>query len=243
MGTQIHIMNLEIDLLAEDTLLSKIQEYLSNDYLNVVHLVSMDDIQENNNETYHVMEGADLVLPGERAILSAHHVDVLESGGMVVDYNGLFQVMKDIDLEGKKCYFVIRTKKEAKSFYRIIRGMKMGCEGVGIYAADSDLAEASLINDINSKVPDIIYLALERGEQEKWISENRAKLNAKICICVGSVLSMIRMDNPAIPGWIRVLHLSRAYKAILRFPASHFFRKRIFQKKMADYNNKKQSGE
>lgn len=243
MGTKLRVMNLEVDLLTEDLFQETMQEYLSNDYLNIVHIIPLDYVEEEKEEIHQVLEESDLVLPGEKTIFANHHVDVLDTGGMVVNYKSLFRIMGDIGLKGKKYYFIMRNKNEAKSFFRLIQMMKLGCECVGIYAEDSGVTEEALINDINTKVPDLIFLCLDRGEQEAWIAENKAKLNAKLCLCMGGILPLIRRDNPIVPRWVRFLHLEKPYRAILRIPTSHFFRKRIFQRKMADYNNKKQSKE
>ena len=88
MGTSLKIMDLELDLLTEETFCKKMAEYLSGDLFRVVHLVSLDYIDKYEEEpvVQEVLEEADLVLPGEKAILSLYHVDVLETGGMVVDY-------------------------------------------------------------------------------------------------------------------------------------------------------------
>ena len=45
MGTSLKIMDLELDLLTEETLCKKMAEYLSGDLFRVVHLVSLDCIR------------------------------------------------------------------------------------------------------------------------------------------------------------------------------------------------------
>ncbi|MDR1700478.1 MAG: WecB/TagA/CpsF family glycosyltransferase [Lachnoclostridium sp.] len=241
MKTQIRVQNLDIDLITEDDLKKFLDDCLTKDYLNVVHLLSMEYIFESNeNEMIHsVLAQADLLLPGEKAILSHHHADVLEAGEMVVSYKNFSNVMGKTDLKDKKCYFIMRTKNEAKSMYRLIHSVNAETECVGIYTEDGNVTDETLINDINTQVPDIIFLALKSEVQEQWISDHIGKLNAKLCICFGAVLPMIRRENPIIPNGIRILRLTKLYKAVLKIPASHFFRKRIFRRKVENYNNAK----
>lgn len=241
MGTRIRIMNLEVDLLTEENLQETLADYLSNEYLNVVHLVSMEYANGNGNSEVvdTVLAEANLVLPGEKTILSTHHVNVLEAGEMVVCYKNFVKILGRIGLEGKKCYFVMRNKNEAKSFYRLFYTLNLDCECVGVYTADGNVTDETLINDINTQVPDLIFLSLDRVIQEQWIADHKAKLNSKLCICLGAVLPMIRRENPSIPKWIQILHINEWYKKFIGIPTSNFFRKRIFKKKMANYNNKK----
>ena len=76
MGTSLKIMDLELDLLTEEMLCKKMAEYLSGDLFRVVHLVSLDYIDKYEEEpvVQEVLEEADLVLPGEKAILSLYHL-------------------------------------------------------------------------------------------------------------------------------------------------------------------------
>ena len=244
MGTRVHVMGLEVDVLTEETLQAQLTEYLTNDYLNIVHLVSMDYVEEeSSDDVRQALAEADLVLPGENAILNGHHVGVLEAGGMVVNYRNVFSVLESIRLDGKKSYFVMRNRNEAKRFYGLIRRMHMGDTCVGIYALDGKATDEMVINDLNTQVPDLVFLALDKETQEQWIHENRQKMNAKLCICVGGVLPLIQRENPHIPNVLKILHLDGVYRKLLRIPNSYSIRTRIFKKKMADYNNKKQNEE
>ena len=44
MGTKVNIMDMEVDLLPKETFQAEIQKYLDNDYLDVVHMISLDYI-------------------------------------------------------------------------------------------------------------------------------------------------------------------------------------------------------
>ena len=241
MGTQISVMGVGVDLLTQETLQDRLREYLSNDYLNVVHVISIDFLEtdEKKDGIVAAFQDADLVIPGETIILTKHHVDVLEAGDMVVKYLDVVRALEKAGLQGKKCYFIMRTKSEAKAIYTLIHRQHWGCECVGIYAADSDLSEEALVNDINAKVPDLIYLGLERGTQEEFILKNKSKLNAKLCLCIGGIIPLILREHPYVPQFFEILHLDKVYTKIIRFPVTHSVRKRIFRRKMANYNSKK----
>ncbi len=241
MGTRIRIMDMEVDLLTKETFQSQLNDFLSNDSLNVVHLISLDymDTYDQNELVQQVMEQADMVLPGEKTILSAHHVEVLETGGMFVDYHSLAEFSEALRLEEKTFYLVLRDEKEAKALSRYFSWHFPKESLVGVYTADGSVAEETLINDINTKLPDIIILSMDSTGQEEWLVNNRSKINAKLCVVAGSILPMVIRDNVHIPKWIRKLHLGGIYRFLVRIPYSHFFRRRIFNQKMDDYITKK----
>ena len=101
-----------------------------------------------------------MVLPGEKAILSAHHVDVLQTGGMIVDYHGVLDLLESPHLYGKSIYLVLRNAKEAKVFYQVWKDHFPQEQIAGIYVADGKVTEEALINDINTKLPDVVFLSM-----------------------------------------------------------------------------------
>lgn len=241
MGTKIRIMDLEVDLLTVESLQTEMAGYLDNDYTNVVHMISLDyiDTYDKNELVQQVVDRADMILPGEKAILSAHHVDVLETGGMVVDYHCMLDLVKPLKLAERTYYLVLRNEKEARSMYRYLTRNFPKNNILGVYVADGNVSEETLINDINTKLPDIVLLSMDSTAQEEWLEKNKGKVNTKLCVVGGSILPLILRDNIYIPVWIRRLHLGGIYQWAARIPYSHFFRRRIFNRKMDDYNTKK----
>ncbi len=241
MNTRIQIMDMDIDLLTKEGFCDAIETFLSGDSLSVVHMISLDymDAYEQNELVQQVLSQADLVLPGEKTILSAHHADVLETAGMVVDYRCVLELAAPLHLEEKTFYLVLRDEKEARAVSRYLARFAPEENLVGVYVADGDMTEEALINDINTKLPDIILLSLDSTEQEEWLSNNKNKINTKLCFAAGSIMPLILRDNVYVPHWIRAVHLGSAYRFLLKIPYSHFFRKRIFKKRMDDYITKK----
>ncbi len=241
MSTTAHIMGMDIDLLTQETFQSQMIGYLEEDGLNVVHMISLDyiDTYEKNEIVQETLSEADLILPGEKTILSAHHVDVLEMGGMCVDYRSILEFMKPIDLSDKKWYLVLRDEKEARVIKRYFYRHFSRENIIGIRTMDSGVTDEALINDINTGLPDIVLLSMDSTGQEEWLLENKGKINAKLCVVGGSIFPLIIRDNVHIPKWLKKLHLGGVYRFFARIPYTHFFRKRIFNRQMDDYITKK----
>lgn len=239
MGTRINVMDFEIDLLTEETLLSLLEEYLSNDYLNVIHLVSTTLIDKADQEPvlreslYH----ADMVLPGEKELLIQHHVDVLETGGMIVDYKGVCTVLAQMDLTEKTTYLIAKDISEVRAINRLCRRFDNIPKFVGVHCTSDGDNDDLLVNEINNYAPDFVLLSMESPMQEIWIDENKVKLNAKLCISIGSIIDEIIQENKETNP---ILHFFRLDKIGHFLKNEVFFHKgRIFKRKLADYNNRK----
>lgn len=241
MGTKVNIMDIQVDLLTKETLKQEMQNFLESDTLNVAHVISLDymDDYDQNEKVRETLSHADLVLPGEKAILTRHHVDVLETGGMAVDYHAILELLELVRENNRTIYLVLRNEKEAKIVYRILAQSIDKEQITGVYVADGEVAEETLINDINTKLPDLILLSMESTKQEEWLENNRAKVNAKLCVVMGSVMPLLFRENVPVPGWLKKIHLGSVYRRLMAMPYSHSLRRRIFHRKMDDYNTKK----
>lgn len=241
MGNKVKIMGMELDILSEDALRKEFEGFLSYDFLNVIHLISLDymDAFEENEQIQETLGEADLVLPGEQAILSSSHVDVLATGGMVVDYRIAGKACGKEMLTGRTCYLVLRDRKEARIIYRYLASHHPALQVVGLYTSDSGVTDEALVNDINTGLPDLIFMSMESPHAEAWLHDNRAKINAKLCVVLGSVMDMIIRENIHIPHYLKRLHLGKIYTHVARIPYSNMWRRRIFRKKMDNYNSRK----
>lgn len=65
-------------------------------------------------------------------------------------------------------------------------------------------------------------------------------INAKMGVVLSGVMDMILRENIHVPNVIKKLHLGKIYTSAARIPYSVRWRRRIFRKKMDNYNTKKQ---
>jgi N-acetylglucosaminyldiphosphoundecaprenol N-acetyl-beta-D-mannosaminyltransferase len=73
---------------------------------------------------------------------------------------------------------------------------------------------ASLVNDINSVNPDILFVGLGSPKQENWIHAYKNVLNAKLCMGIGGSLDVIAGHIPRAPYFFRTLGLEWFYRLI-----------------------------
>lgn len=74
-----------------------------------------------------------------------------------------------------------------------------------------------VLDEINNSHPDILFVGLGVGRQEKWIFENYQKLNAGIIISVGGWFQYLSGMKKRAPVWLRQMHLEWLFKLIKEF--------------------------
>lgn len=242
MNTKINIMGLEISVIEYEYLKKLLNEYLADDYMNTIFMISTKMLQQANEDPeYKEMLGkVDVLLPGEDTLLSMHHVDLLEMVGMVVDYTSFAQLLKEMQDHTKTIYFLGRNEEEiamitsfCNNNFPVLKILGSSCRDL---EADSD----SIINSINGVAPDILLSTIDSLTQGKWIVSNYMKLNAKLCISFGDIIDNVIRDYKGTPNVINRLHLHFLYNLLMKNgKTKNLFKTRIFRKKFAQYKNKK----
>ncbi len=93
----------------------------------------------------------------------------------------------------------------------------------GLHDGYFDLEEEKkIIDDINEKKPDLLFVCLGCPKQEKWIFENRDKLNAKVAMGLGGCLDVYAGNVKRAPDIYIKLGLEWFYR-LMKEP-KRFFR-------------------
>lgn len=240
MQASVKIMDIDVDMLSNDIFIKKINEYLTEEKLQVILFASTEllDRAVEEEDYRKLIDMAELFLPGEEALLSAHHVDILEAGDMVVSCKSFGLVLEKLKKEDRSIYIVSKSAEDVEILTGYCKRMQPELRIVGSYIYDEDMDDGAVVNEINSHIPDILLVDLKTGMQERWIMEHVSLLNAKICIAIGGVANLILAQEKKIPVWIQKLHLDGIYHKLVREQTvKKGFRARIFRKKVVQYNN------
>lgn len=114
-----------------------------------------------------------------------------------------------IFLYGAKEEVVEATKRNLEDKYKNIKivGFENG------FVKDNE----ALIKKINNSKANIIFIAMGSPRQEKWIYENKDKLNVNVLMGVGGSFDVISGKLKRAPKWIRKLGIEWMYR-MLREP-------------------------
>lgn len=242
MGTQINIMGLDVDMISTDILKSKVKEYLENDILNII-LFATTKLLEYTVEDENLKElikEADFILPGDETLLSLHHVDTLKIASMVVDYNSLAYTFQNIELKDKTIYLVAANEKEAAIYMEFFKGSYPEIQILGAFYEALEQNEELVINEINSLTPDILLFLIDTPLQERFIMENKLKLNSKLCIGLGRVNVESSIKQKQSKRVFKNKSLEHLYYFFVENKGiKKIMDTRIFKRKVENYKNKK----
>lgn len=108
---------------------------------------------------------------------------------------------------------------------------EMGVNIVGTHHGYFD-DDNEIINDINQKKPDILLVCLGAPKQEKWIDDNKDKLNVSLCVGVGGTLDVISGNVRRAPVFFQRAGVEWLYRAFSQ--PSRFVRLAVIPKFLTD---------
>ncbi len=239
MDGKMNILGLNIDTLKLEEVLAKTKEFLQDDVLNTIFIVTAETLieAESNEEFKQLIETADILLPGDKLMLDAS-IEETEVEEVILNYEFVLNLLDSIALEKRTMFILGKSEKEVKFFEEYLFKVYPNIECVGAFGGDVLAKQEHVINDINAIAPDIILVAIETPRQETWITSNKNKLNSKLCIGVGNVINIIakstdiEVENGLKPD--NILSLGNIGNSLKNIAVS-----RIFKKKLEQYKNKK----
>ena len=160
MQASVNIMGIDVDMLSNDVFIEKMNEYLADDHLDVIFFTSAEALDRAvQDEEYHeILDKAELFLPGEEALLTTHHVDILEAGGMVVSCKSFGLVLENLKKQDRTVYIVAESPKEIVTLKNYCKSMQPELRVVGSCVYTSELEDAAVVNDINNCIPDFLII-------------------------------------------------------------------------------------
>lgn len=204
MGKSVNVKGVDIDILTSKQLEEAVTEYLSNDHLNIIFLVSADMIAraEQDEDYREILARADLCLPEEKNILGEHR-NLSEHQEAVTDYRWIEASMSGVKKSEKTLYLVGDREERIKRFMDFCEEQYPDMGILGAFCINPELGPEPIINEINAADPDIIIAIIESPMQERWIAENVIKINARLCIGIGNIVERITEKKSGIPKIIR----------------------------------------
>ena len=72
--------------------------------------------------------------------------------------------------------------------------------------------DSEVIEEIKDTRPDILFVGLGAGRQEKWVSRHLKELNVPVSMVVGGSLDVISGKKRRAPSWIQKLYIEWLYR-------------------------------
>ncbi|WP_312492632.1 WecB/TagA/CpsF family glycosyltransferase [Anaerosporobacter sp.] len=240
MRNKTNVMGVGLDVISVLAFSQKLKEFLLNDCLNVVFLITAKTLEYANEEEEfrNSLACADYILPSQEMLLDLAYPHIYENANYVSDFHKLQLSLRNMDCTKKTVFVVSDMVNQVESFLNYKRRTEERFIVVGSYMGDITENEDLVINEINAAAPDILVLALESPEQELWIARNNTKLNAKLCLVLADIKDGMLKEYNEIPTIIKKLGLQGIYHHVKAWkPLKQVNASRTFKKKLENYNN------
>jgi exopolysaccharide biosynthesis WecB/TagA/CpsF family protein len=223
---KVNILGIKIDNLKKSEVLNKAREFLANSQQHYIVTPNPEMVvaTEKDKNFLKILNKADLAVPdGFGLILASHYLghpilERIQGVDLMID---LCQIA-----EQKSCSVFLlgakfsKTKKrgltDPKEVAAVLRKKFSQLKVSGGVLAKEELDEG-LIQEINSKKPEILFVALGAGWQEKLIAKNLSKMpSVKIAMGVGGAFDFIAGKVKRAPNWMRKIGLEWLWRLFMQ---------------------------
>ena len=156
-------------------------QYLNDAKLDTICFLSTDILlnagEDENLKLW--LESMDLTIPVSEEIL--HAAGITNRSRIKEVVNSVFykEFVKRLSNEKRTMFILEETQSVLDASVEYIEKYASGIQLVGTYAFENLTGdEASIINDINAAVPDIVISRLSSPRQEQFVFENKNKITA-----------------------------------------------------------------
>ena len=181
MNAELEILGVKLKHYRVDAAMEIAEEYLSNDKLNTIGIVTMQMLMQASKEPTwkQYIEDLDLTVIGETEVLEAAGIDPETPSYEEVETNEFIARFFWGLIQKKSRIFVLGdTEEELQTLQKYLTETYPGIEigGGAVVETLEESAFDSLVNEINSQTTDVIVSGLAGTRQDRFVLENSSKI-------------------------------------------------------------------
>lgn len=168
-----------------------------------------------NPEYCALLNRGDLITPDGIGVVYASKILKRPLSERVGGFDLANRVLDKISGTGKTVYLFGGKPGVAEKAAEKIKELYPGTEIAGCADGYFDEAkEREIINDINDKKPDLLFVCLGFPKQETWIDTHKHELSAKVCMGIGGSLDVFAGEVKRAPEGFQKLGLEWLYRLL-----------------------------
>jgi len=217
---KVNILGVQIDNLAKAGALSKVEEFLSDGRQHYIVTPNPEMVvaAEKDKEFLEILNKADLAVPDGFGLILASRYLRRPIPERIAGVDLMLDICK-IAEQKNYSVFLLGAKEGLAKPEEVVRSLTKKFSRLKI---SSDIlareeANEKIIQKINLEKPEIIFVALGAGRQEKFIAENLNKiLSVKIAMGVGGAFDFIAGKIKRAPKWLRKIGLEWLWRLFMQ---------------------------
>ena len=174
-------------------------------------------VAKNDQSFKKALTKSDILLPdGEGIVLMAKYLKNIKiekiAGADIHDY------LLDISQKEKlRCFYIGSSQNTLNLMEEKLRGLYdnvvFGFFSPPFKDEFSDGDNQVMIDKINSFQPNILFVGMTAPKQEKWVFNNKEKINANVIFSIGAVFDFIAETKKRAPQWLIDFRLEWFYRS------------------------------
>lgn len=217
MRNLVEIVGVNIDNITFIEASIKLEEFLNEKDIKMIFTPNSEILVDAVNDPYftEILNSGDLVIPDGIGVVMASKFYGKPIEERVTGYDITCKLIELACYNDKSIYILGGKEGVAEEAAENIRQKYKNIKILGIHNGYFDKEEEKIIiNSILELKPDIIFVALGAPKQEKWIYENRHKLQGKIAMGVGGSIDVLAGRVKRAPSFYQKAGLEWLYRLI-----------------------------
>lgn len=219
------IFGIEIDNISFEEAVEEMKIYLRGQTLRVIYTPNTEIIMVAKDDNYlkNLINSGDMVTPDGIGLIYAGKIKGKPIKERVTGFDLSMKLLDIANEEGHSLYLLgskpgvgeCAAENIKKAYENIdIVGSHHGYFKGSHNGNPDHEEEIELIEDINQKKPDIIFVGLGFPGQEKWIDNNKDKIHSKLIIGNGGVIDILAGNSKRAPNLFIKLNLEWFYRLL-----------------------------
>ncbi len=214
------IVKVRFDLIAYNVVMEIIEQWRINREFHYVTLTNPYCVSlcHRDAEMRKAIEGAEMTLPDGIGIILAARLLGYSHNGRVAGPRLMLKLCDWGRKYGYRHYFYGGAEGVAQKLAERLYKMYAGLHVAGTYCPPfrplTEEEDKSIVDQINSTKPDIVWVGLGAPKQEKWMLEHLGRIRATAMIGVGAAFDYHSGQVKWAPEWIQKLGLEWLHSSI-----------------------------
>lgn len=208
--SSISMVGIRIDALTLAQVLALFDDYIKNGDSHQVSFVNAHSVYEcaKSIEMKNLINQSELVLADGISIVWGSRILGNRLPGRLAGPDVMESLCAQADQKGYRVFLMGTSWGNLDRLKKAVMQRWPNIPDVGVYSppmADRLREDETqkILARLHSFKPDILFVGMSCPKQERWIAENKSRLDVPVCLAVGAAFDFMSGKIPRAPKWLR----------------------------------------
>ena len=189
----------------------------SKQLINTINAHSFNTVRKDL-DFKNALKGSNVLLPDGIGVVWATKMLTGQKVKKIAGDDLFHYQMNRLNTSGGKCFFLGSTNE---TLQKISERAAIDYPNVNVFnysppyrTVFSEEENRQMVEQVNDKIPDVLFVGMTAPKQEKWAYQNFDKLNVGHVCCIGAVFDFYAGTSKRAPKWMIKLGLEWFYRLL-----------------------------